>query len=73
MKSDATLKLLLLAVVVLLFANLIVQLSRPAIAADEYGRYAISAFAWVDKDGHADSGYYVIDTRTGSVSSHNAP
>ena len=71
--SDATLKVLLVVVIVLLAANLVVQLSRPALAADEVGRYAISAFAWVEDDGDVDSGYYVIDTRSGSTTSSNAP
>ncbi len=71
--GDVTLKLLLALTIVLLLANLVVLLSRPATAADVVGRYAISAFAWVEPDGDVDSGYYVIDTTSGSVSSYNAP
>ena len=68
-KGVTTIHVLLAVIAVLLLLNLARSLSHPAQAADsKYGRYAIGAFAFTEGDGDAYSGYYLLDTETGSVS-----
>ena len=71
MKTDLYTKVVLSAIAVLLFMNLVSGLfsSRPATAeqANTVNRYQISAWASsIGTFGH-HSGYYVIDTTTGKV------
>ncbi len=71
MKTDLFTKVILSAIAVLLFMNLISGLlsSRPATAAqaNTVNRYQISAWASsIGTYGH-HSGYYVLDTTTGQV------
>jgi hypothetical protein len=68
-RGVTTTHVLLAVIAVLLLLNLVHSLARPARAADNgYGRYAIGAFAYQDEDGDPYSGYYLVDTETGSVS-----
>ena len=69
-KGVTTIQVLLAVIAILLFLNLVHALSQPARAADNIGRYAIGAFAYQEEDGDPRSGYYILDTRTGSVTSH---
>jgi hypothetical protein len=72
MKVDRITKVLLGIVSILLFLNVLnnVFSSKPALAVSEdenKGRYQISAWA-VQADGSlVHSGYYVLDTATGTV------
>ena len=71
-KGITTTHVLLAIVAVLLLLNLVHSLPRPAQAQeDQAGRYAIGAYAFTEKDGDARSGYYVIDTRYGQVTTHS--
>ena len=71
-KGATTIQVLLAVIAVLLFLNLVHALSHPAYAEDDYyGRYAIGAFGVQDEDGDPYSGYYVVDTHSGSVSHYS--
>jgi hypothetical protein len=68
-QGATTVHVLLAVIAVLLLLNLVHGLSQPAQAEDgKYGRYAIGAFAFSEDDGDCYSGYYLVDTETGSVS-----
>ena len=70
-KGATTVQVLLAVIAVLLFLNLVHGLSQPVQAQDDdTGRYAIGAFAYQEEDGDPYSGYYIIDTRSGHVTSH---
>ncbi len=72
MKTDQLTKILLGAIAVLLFINLVSSFisSRPALAvpsSERAGRYQISAWAVQPQNAEPRSGYYVLDTATGAV------
>ena len=72
MKTDRLTKILLAMIVILLFINLMNNFfsSKPALAgseADDKGRYQISAWAVHPQNVEPRSGYYVLDTATGTV------
>ena len=72
MKADQLTKILLGAIAVLLFISLVNSFlsSKPALAVSgsaQTGRYQISAWAVQPQNAEPRSGYYVLDTATGTV------
>ena len=72
MKTDQLTKIFLGVIAVLLFVSLMNSLlsSTPALAvpsSTQAGRYQISAWAVQPQNAEPRSGYYVLDTATGTV------
>jgi len=72
MKADQLIKILLGAIAVLLFISLVNSFlsSKPALAVPssaQAGRYQISAWSVQPQNAEPRSGYYILDTATGTV------
>ena len=72
MNTDHLTKILLGAITILLFINLVNTFfsSKPALAvpsSERAGRYQISAWAVQPQNAEPRSGYYVLDTASGTV------